>query len=785
MESRDDVPLSQGRVSLRSKLIRTMVGTLSVVCAAVLVMVALLHIWTVRDTLSLVEAKIRESINRKGQGLVSNHAQALRGLVADNAFSDVRRLVEGTLREDPELVYGLFLGADGQPWAYASPTTPSTPLPNTRTGRPRAENAVSELKLEAGFAQARRPRSVRRNIFSQDVFEFSAPVVGDDGAVAGQVIYGVSGAPLERALAKARGDSQRSLVTAISLLGILALGTMAFGLALARQAAGRITQPLGALTRAAEAIASGDRTLRVSIRSGDELETLGDAFNQMAAEVNESYLRLEGLNRTLEGRVDDRTRELASRNRELRLVLDTVNEGLLGLTPDGRLAPEHSAIIDRWFGAYNSRISFADYMSAFDRGFAEAFELGFEALREEILPAELCLAQLPSRLRHGQREYRVNYLPIGSGGRDSGLLVVINDVTEQLQLAQQDAEQRELLAVFQGFTRDRAGFLAFFDEASELLEQVASGAQDLTTQKRLIHTLKGNASLTQLNVIAQLCHRAEDEMEEDQTVQVTSTIVALRSRWLTLTQNLRALVGERGRDVIELQTRDLEHLCEELDRGTPTQRIVQRLSALRFEPAERPLERLANHARALCQRLGKGDVIIDIEGRGLRLDPRRWGPLWAEMVHVVRNAVDHGFESSEERRAAGKPPRPRLRLGAYVRENEFAIELEDDGRGIDWTAVRNAATQRGLPALTERDLAGALFTSGLTTRSEISTTSGRGVGLSAVYARVQEFQGQVVVESHRGTGTCLRFSFPLSSLGPLEGTEALREERALSGAAVA
>src|SRR5439155_6693028 len=126
MNSPHDASAPRVRMSLRAKLIRTMIGTLSVVCAAVVVTVAALHVWTVRDTLSLVEAKIRESINRKGQGLVSNHAQALRGLVADNAFSDVRRLVEGALHEDPELVYGLFLGSDGQPWAYAAPSTVTT-----------------------------------------------------------------------------------------------------------------------------------------------------------------------------------------------------------------------------------------------------------------------------------------------------------------------------------------------------------------------------------------------------------------------------------------------------------------------------------------------------------------------------------------------------------------------------------------------------------------------------------------------------------------------------------
>src|SRR3954447_11741789 len=77
MSSPTDAASSRVRLSLRSKLIRTMIGTLSVVAAAVLATVSALHVWTVRDTLSLVEAKIRESIIRKGQGLVANHAQAL------------------------------------------------------------------------------------------------------------------------------------------------------------------------------------------------------------------------------------------------------------------------------------------------------------------------------------------------------------------------------------------------------------------------------------------------------------------------------------------------------------------------------------------------------------------------------------------------------------------------------------------------------------------------------------------------------------------------------------
>lgn len=771
-----DVSLPAVRLSLRAKLVRTMIATLSLVAVAVLITVAALHFYTARTTLALVESKIRESITRKGHGLVTNHAQALQGLVADNAFSDVQRLVERTLREDPEVIYGLFVGADLRPWSYVSPST--------RVGAV-AGGPWRELRLSPAIVRAQAPSSQRRRLFGQELFEFTAPVRGDDeGAPLGAIVYGLSGAPLQRALDNARADSRRSLLTAVAILGLLTIGTTALGILLARKAAARITRPLGELTQATTAIAAGDRHRRVSIHSQDELQALGHAFNQMVAELDESYRRLEALNHTLEQRVDERTRALADRNRDLRLVLDTVNEGLLTVSPDGLLAPEHSAMIDRWFGPYPPGTRFVDYLRPIDRDFAESFALGHEALLEGVLPLELCLDQLPSRLRAGDRDLHLTYLPIGDH-LAHGLLVVIEDVTQQLARAQQEAEQRELLAAFHAFTRDRVGFLTFFDEAAGLLEQIASGgAADLATQKRLLHTLKGNASLAGLGVVAELCHHAEDELADSQRLS-PATMATLRSRWLTLTRAVNSFLGERGRDLVELPAHEIERLREEIEQGTTPAKLIQRLAGWRCEPVERPLERLAGHARALAGRLGKGDLIIELSGRGLRLDPRRWGPLWSELVHLVRNAMDHGLETVEERRAAGKPPHPRLRLGASLRDDALVLEIEDDGRGIDWEGVRRAAQARGIAAATAEELTLALLTGGLTTRSEVSATSGRGIGLTAVYRRVRELQGQLSVSSRPGAGTCWRLSFPRSALGPYEGNEPLREERALSGTAVA
>jgi two-component system chemotaxis sensor kinase CheA len=472
-------------------------------------------------------------------------------------------------------------------------------------------------------------------------------------------------------------------------------------------------------------------------------------------------------------RVEERTRELAERNRAVRLVLDTVNEGLLRVSREGNLLLERSAMIDRWFSPFDKPTPFADYFRPLDEHFAVAFQLGYEALLEDVLPAELCLAQLPPRLRCKGRDYKVSYLPVLDGERQDGLLVVFEDVTEQLLRAQQDAEQRELLAMFQALTRDKVGFLSFFDEASRLIEQLSAGSADLATQKRRVHTLKGNASMASLDLVVQLCNDVEDAIEANGALP-TAAIDALHARWRALADAFRVLVGEQGRDVIAVSAREVDDLCAEIDRGLPSERVVERLSAWRDEPVERPLERLANYARALAGRLGKGELVVDVDGNGVRLDPEHWAPLWAELVHVVRNAVDHGLESPEERQAAGKEGQPRLRLAVSTADSKLIVEIEDDGRGIDWDAIRRAAKDRGMPGETAGELTAALLAPGVSARQDVGQSpegrheterlSGRGIGMAAVATRVEQLGGKIELVSRTGKGTTWRFTFPPSSL---------------------
>jgi two-component system, chemotaxis family, sensor kinase CheA len=735
------------RTSLRAKLVRSMVATLVAVSSGTLLAVVALDVFGARQTLRTLETQIRASIDLKGRNLVSNQALALRDLVADNAFGDVARMVERTVERDDQLVYGVFLDEQRKVWAFAAP----------RAGA--ATAAWRQQAVRSTIPAGTTPAAAIWYVGSQRAFEYAARVVDDKGTRLGTLRYALSDGPLQSALAEARAGSQRTLAITVGLLVLLAAAAMTVGVLRSRHSAARITRPLGELTRAVNTLAGGRRDIRVDIPSGDELEILGTSFNAMAAELADSYARLEQMNRTLEAKVEERTHELARRNQDMRLVLDNVTQGFLTLTRSGELALERSAVVDRWFGAYPPGTRYTDHLRAVDAAYAASFAIGYDALMDEVLPRELCLEQLPTRIRQDQREYRCAYVPLVKGDVLDGVLVVVSDVTSELLLARREAERRELLAVFESLARDRTGFLAFFDEADELQSRVGVVPQD--EQRRILHTLKGNAGLVGLDLVAGLCTELEDLLDERTQPLPPSALLGLQRRWDELGAALSRFLGDKGRDVLELGRGEIEALEERVRAGLPATALLDRLAAWKLEPVERPLQRLGRHATALAARLGKGALQVDVRDHGIRLDPKTWAALWADLVHVVRNAVDHGLESPAERQRAGKTAPSHLRLTVRIANARLWVEVEDDGRGVDWGAVRATADDLGLPHATPAELTAALFDARLSTRTTVTAVSGRGVGLAAVRCTVEAMRGEISVSSRPGRGTRIALAFPL------------------------
>lgn len=520
-----------------------------------------------------------------------------------------------------------------------------------------------------------------------------------------------------------------------------------------------------------ENVAQHIETLLGNLSLLRELEVERDRLQRTNETLEHRDEELEAANQLLEHRVAERTRELAQRTRDMRLMLDNVGQAFITVDAQGRMAQERSAMVDAWFGPYLGNPPFADYIGRADGDFAARFAMGLEGLIDDVLPRELSLLQLPRRLCSDGRVLSCAYSLLAEGSAIAGLVIVISDVTDQVRGAEEEEAQTELLALFQGLMRDRVGFMRFAGESRQLVDRLRAEGFEVAATRRLLHTLKGNAAMAGANVIVRLCHAAEEELANDQTVKPQAALDRLTERWTAVTEALTAAVGNLHREVVEVTSEEIGALAAEIRRGSSTDHVLARLALWRLEPVRVPLDRLAQYARTLAARLDKCDLAVTTDAPELRLDRERWSGLWSALVQLVRNAVDHGVEGREERSASGKPGQARLRLGLAVSAHHLILEIADDGRGIDWERVRSVARARGLRAETREELVAALLDPGFSTRTEVSETSGRGIGLSVVRDQVEAFHGTLAVTSpvEEGRGGCRwRLSFPVASFTATE-----------------
>jgi len=298
-----------------------------------------------------------------------------------------------------------------------------------------------------------------------------------------------------------------------------------------------------------------------------------------------------------------------------------------------------------------------------------------------------------------------------------------------------------------------------------MIDKICSGNLAATSPelKRTLHTLKGNTALMGLGLVAKLCHSLEDHIEN--TGELSPQLLQqLEQRWKVIRSHISSLAGEDGQRVVEIPADQYSLMLAEFAQSAD-HALMHQLMKWQLDPVARYFERLAEQSRALAVRLGKGDIQVQTDAGGLRVDGERWRPLFAELVHVVRNAIDHGLESPEERQASGKPIRGTLTLKACMNNGRLVFEIKDDGRGIAWDAIRERAAAYGLPHATHQDLVNALCHDGLSTKSSATQESGRGVGLPALKNRARSMQGLVDVHSNKGQGTTVTITFPLAAQG--------------------
>ena len=207
-------------------------------------------------------------------------------------------------------------------------------------------------------------------------------------------------------------------------------------------------------------------------------------------------------------------------------------------------------------------------------------------------------------------------------------------------------------------------------------------------------------------------------------------------------------------DALAFQTRVLNDL----------QKSVMKI---RMVPVEQLFRRFPRVVRDVAKQRNK-DIALEMSGQNTDLDKGILDALAGPLSHLVRNAADHGIESAAERKTAGKPPRGTIRLNAYHQGNQVVIEVSDDGRGLDRERIVRTAVSHGIISaeeaarMNEAEALHLIFKPGLSTAEEVTSISGRGVGMDVVNSALERLKGSIRISTQHGKGTTFYLMMPLT-----------------------
>jgi chemosensory pili system protein ChpA (sensor histidine kinase/response regulator) len=455
-------------------------------------------------------------------------------------------------------------------------------------------------------------------------------------------------------------------------------------------------------------------------------------------------------------------------------------EDLIGRVRDGELQP-NAEIVDVLLQSVDVLKQFlhrqwaseAEMAAAVDPLLARLGELAPEAELEEIAlsqaagPSAAPVASAPAvtpatpvrAAAPGQAQAQSQALPQAKSVRislewlDRMMNAVGELVINRTRMLGRLTELAKLVEVLQFSKARLAGKVSDFQEKHEF-SRISSTLAPGARQPLPTDTLRNSSGPLSPITTSDLLEFSDLEMDRYDDFNILSRSLAEISADVNevLTQ-LEGFMGRVDSDIDEF-TKLAHHLQDEI-------------TAARMVPIGNLYTRVSRTVRDAVKAAGK-PVELALEGAETELDNNIVQHISDPLIHLVRNAVAHGIEDVDGRRRAGKPEKGRVAVRAYHRGNHIFIEVEDDGRGINYESVRQSIVDSGAMTsvaaseLSERELREFLFRPGFSTASSTSELAGRGVGLDVVRSNVHALNGEIEVRSETGRGACFTVKLPLT-----------------------
>lgn len=582
----------------------------------------------------------------------------------------------------------------------------------------------------------------------------------------------------DNAIASLNGKLAQTTTTIslVTVVAVLLLGGI--GLLLYRQITGPISRMAAMM---GEIATSQDFTRRLPVQRMDEVGHSIVAFNGMVEKIEEA------------------SAQVRQKTADMQAMLQNIPQGILTIVDGNKVHPEYSAFLETVFdttdiaGRDVMELVFANTNLGADT-ISQIEAIGGACIGEDVMNfsfnEHLMIGEIEKTMADGSvKILDLSWSPI-TDEQDMviRLMLCVRDVTELRKLAAEANEQkRELEMIGEILAVAPAKFADFISSARRFLdenEQIVHQNPEATAFAiaklfRNMHTIKGNGRTYGLLHLANVVHHTEQHYDDlrhassgavwdqEELLLQLAQVREVIDRYARINDVTLARGTQAGAEQVlagyerHVLTIDRKHIQDSLQRleNVNTANLhelvavrndVRRtLRLLGTESIESVLAPVIDSLPALASDLGKAAPVVQIDDNGYVVHSFASPLLQNVFMHLIRNAVDHGLESSEERLAKGKPEAGTIKLEMGVMEDMFQMALSDDGRGLALHKVRQIGIEKQLisadQVLTDAETARLILQPGFSTRSEVTEVSGRGVGMDAVLDFVTREHGKVEI----------------------------------------
>lgn len=538
----------------------------------------------------------------------------------------------------------------------------------------------------------------------------------------------------------------------------------------------KVIQPVSRLIRQSELIADNRLDQPFMWKQSDELGTLGQSFEMARVALVLSFTELNKSKETI------------------RSLLDNSGEGFLSFDKSFLVDPVYSRECEHIFNQAIAGEEICGLLlpedeyarKQLERNFAAIFDFIHDALKTEVF-----LELLPEEFKLNQRCYKAVYKLLPEGQ----IIMRLSDITAEkaleVKLQEEQDRLRFLVSVVQmqkDYFESVSGFETFLEEEFDnIAKSDLSQEEKVARIYRKIHTFKGTFAQLDSPGLPGILHQIEDTissymdggMRED-TLERIRELLRTSPCKVKLEEEIgiiRIMLGEefiRSKGNISIPEDELKYLEQKimnLYKQDPADarindeltELLQRLRRLRYVPLSTLLETYPKMVEQTASRLGKEIREFFIEGGGdIYVNPDVYRPFTNTLIHLFRNAIDHGIETPDERLEAGKSEVGRITCVIEQDQEQCHITIRDDGRGIDPEALKAKAEQLGIQWF--GNLYEVIFEDSFSTKETVSELSGRGVGLAALKAELLKLGGSIEVDSEVGKGSTFTVHLPVNTV---------------------